>query len=67
LFILAQNWSKTTTLAFPKFAFNLDTIWENFQCDPLDFYADDIPPREAEIMFGENWRSSSVEPAMTKS
>jgi hypothetical protein len=45
----------------------LDTIWENFQCDPLDFYADDIPPREAEIMFGENWGSSSAEPAMTKS
>ena len=51
LFVLAQNWSKNTTLGFPKFAFDLETIWENF---PLDFYTDDIPRRETEIMFGEN-------------
>ena len=54
LFVLAQNWSKNTTLGFPKFAFDLETIWENFQCNPLDFYTDDIPRRETEIMFGEN-------------
>lgn len=54
LFVLPQNWSKNTTLGFPKFAFDLETIWENFQCNPLDFYTDDIPRRETEIMFGEN-------------